>query len=288
MYQLGVAIKSLFREKWINLLTSLTIGFALLILAATLFIVSNLNTVVRKLPERFTVIIYLKDGISAADIQQMKRDLGAEKIVKDVTFVSKEDAFDDLKKTLSGSDFVLEGLEENPLSASFELKLRREMFTAEGVQKLVGAIREMPFTEDVDYGKGSVEFIHSFMRAISIVGGLFAGLIALSIVFVIYSTIKILFYRRNDEVETYKLLGATAGFIRAPFLIEGAAVGFVGGLAGLAGAYGFYYVLFTEFGGTFPLLRYLSFPVLSIGLLPFFGAALGIIGSVVAIGRIKF
>ena len=58
-------------------------------------------------------------------------------------------------------------------------------------------------------------------------------ILSTGIIFVCYSTVKILFYRRTEEIETFKLLGATKGFIRTPFFIEGAVIGACGGLLSL-------------------------------------------------------
>lgn len=288
MYSLKIAIKSLMREKWINLLTSLTIGLALLVLSVTVFSVYNLGAIAKKLPEKFTVMVYLKDGLTDADIEKMKVQLQGERLVQSATYISKEKAFKELKDTLRGAAFVLEGLEENPLSASFEVKVRKDLFSIQAVEELVKRIEAIPFTDDVDYGKGFLDFIHTILKVINVIGIFVAGLIFFSIIFVIYSTIKILFYRRNDEIETYKLLGATANFIRAPFLIEGGVIGFLGGVIGVLGSFAYSSVLFFQIGKSLPLVHSLSFPAEIFVVLPLVGGLLGLLGSMMAIGRVKF
>lgn len=288
MYPLKIAIKSLLREKWINLLTSLTIGLALLVLSVSVFAIYNLGAIAKKLPEKLTIMVYLKDGLAEADIEKMKVQLEGERLVRSATYISRERAFRELKETLRGADFILEGLEENPLSASFEVKIRKDLFSRTAVEDLITRMRAMPFTDDVDYGKGFLDFIQAVLTAINIIGMFVAGLVFFSITFVIYSTIKILFYRRNDEIEIYKLLGATANFIRAPFLIEGGVIGFIGGVIGVAGAYAFSSVLFFQIGKNLPLVSSLAFPTELFALLPLAGGILGLFGSMAAIGRVKF
>jgi cell division transport system permease protein len=240
LYLLKLAIKSILREKWINILTAITIGFALLILSITVFTLYNIELVSEKLPEKFTIMVYLQDGLSNDEIDSSKELMEREKLVKSVVYISKEEAFKELKESLKGSEHILEGLDENPLSPSFEIRIKKEL-----------------------------------------------SLIFFAIIFVIYSTVKILFYRRNDEIETYKLLGATAGFIRAPFLIEGGVIGLLGGIFGIIESYAFYYVLF-NLGRDIPLLGYMSFPVHIFGVLPIVGLMLGLFGTVFALGRVKF
>ncbi|MEE9524560.1 MAG: permease-like cell division protein FtsX [Thermodesulfovibrionales bacterium] len=287
MYLLRLAIKSILREKWINILTAITIGFALLILSITVFTLYNIELVSKKLPEKFTIMVYLKDGLSRDEIDSSKELMEREKLVKSVVYISKEEAFKELKESLKGSGYILEGLDENPLSPSFEIRIKKGLFSMEAVEELIKKLESKPQVDAVDYGKGFLDFVQSFKNAMRMVGIFFATLIFLAIIFVIYSTVKILFYRRNDEIETYKLLGATAGFIRAPFLIEGGVIGLLGGIFGIIESYAFYYVLF-NLGSDIPLLGYMSFPVHIFGVLPVVGLLLGLFGTVFALGRVKF
>lgn len=287
MYLVRLAIKSILREKWINILTAITIGFALLILSITVFTLYNIELVSEKLPEKFTVMVYLRDGLSKEEIESAKERVEREHLVKNVVYISKEEAFTELKEGLQGAEYILEGLDENPLSPSFEVKIKKELFSMEAVESLIKKLGNEPQVDAVDYGRGFLDFIQSFKKAMRIVGLFFATLIFFAIVFVIYSTVKILFYRRNDEIETYKLLGATASFIRAPFLIEGGVIGLLGGIFGIIESYAFYYVLF-NLGRDIPLLGYMSFPVHIFGVLPVVGLMLGLFGTIFALGRVKF
>lgn len=287
MYLVRLAIKSILREKWINILTAITIGFALLILSITVFTLYNIELVSEKLPEKFTVMVYLRDGLSKEEIESARERVEREHLVKNVVYISKEEAFTELKEGLQGAEYILEGLDENPLSPSFEVKIKKELFSMEAVESLIKKLGNEPQVDAVDYGRGFLDFIQSFKKAMRIVGLFFATLIFFAIVFVIYSTVKILFYRRNDEIETYKLLGATASFIRAPFLIEGGVIGLLGGIFGIIESYAFYYVLF-NLGRDIPLLGYMSFPVHIFGVLPVVGLMLGLFGTIFALGRVKF
>jgi cell division transport system permease protein len=115
-------------------------------------------------------------------------------------------------------------------------------------------------------------------------------IIALSvgIIFVCYSTVKILFYRRIEEIETFKLLGATKGFIRTPFLIEGAVIGTAGGIVSLMGIFAFYSVILLRLGILLPLFKTILFPTGLFLSLPVIGLFLGMTGAAVALGRLRF
>ncbi|GBD99387.1 cell division protein FtsX [bacterium BMS3Abin07] len=275
------------REKWINLLSVITIGFALLILSITVFTLYNVELIAKRLPGKFTIMVYLKDGLPGNEIKHSEALLKRDSLVKSVVYISKEKAYRELRHNLRGAEYILEGLNENPLSPSFEVKIKKDRFSMEKVEALINRLKSKPYVDDIDYGRQILDFVQSFRTAMRAVGIFFSVLIFFAIIFVIYTTVKILFYRRNEEIETYKLLGATAGFIRAPFLIEGGIIGFVGGIFGVVESYTFYYVL-VRLAEEFPLLKYLSFPVNMFGVMPIIGLLLGLFGTVVALGRIKY
>ncbi|MCE5312000.1 MAG: permease-like cell division protein FtsX [Nitrospiraceae bacterium] len=287
-YSFKSAAKSLVKEKWINLLSVFTVASSLLMLIFVFLFLYNTHVLVQKLPERFSMVVYLKNNISQDDTQALLEEFKKRKDIEIAKYSSKERALEDLKEKLGTSRFLLEGLEENPLSSSFELKLTREAaLTQKTVKKIHDEIMKMPGVDDVYYGEKVVTAFHLVQRSIQNSSIIIFLAMALGVVFVIYSTVKILFYRRTDEIETLKLLGATRGFIRQPFLIEGGIIGLLGGALGVFGAFVFYVGVTYRLSSVIPLLNKLAFPLVMLAALPAAGLALGIIGAAIAIGRLK-
>ena len=112
--------------------------------------------------------------------------------------------------------------------------------------------------------------------------------LSLAVLFVCYSTVKILFYRKMAEVDTLRLLGATRGFIRAPFVLEGGIIGLCGGLISAAAVVGVVYAGFRKLEASLPMAGSLNMPPELLYWLPLTGLCLGVIGSMFAIGRIKY
>jgi cell division transport system permease protein len=123
---------------------------------------------------------------------------------------------------------------------------------------------------------------------IKTIGAILIIIMSAGTLFVCYSTVKILFYRKNREIETYKLLGASKGFIRAPFIIEGAVIGLSGGVLSLIGILILYYLVLLKVGLAFPIFKSFIFPLNMSYALPAAGLLLGITGAVFAIGRIRY
>ncbi len=286
-YSFKVAFKSLYREKWINLLSIFTVGSSLLIITLTVFFLYNLELITGHLPERFSMMIYLKDNLAQEEVQNVLSTLRKRPDVAKLKYISKDEALKELKETLHDTNYILEGLDDNPLAASFEMRLKKDFVNAASAAKIAGEIKKMPGIDSVYYGEKIAEAINLLKRSVENISLIIFLTIALGVVFVTYSTVKILFYRRKEEIEILKLLGATGGFIRAPFLIEGGAIGLMGGVLGTIGAFAFYIAVTYRLSIVIPILKTLVFPPGLLIALPLTGIILGIIGSAIAIGRLR-
>ncbi len=287
-YAFRLAIQSLFREKWINLLSVLTIASGLLVISIALFVAYNIDAATKRLPEKFAMILYLEDNTSRDRIDNITASLRKKTAVSSVRFISKEEAMKELKGLLKNSNYVFEGLDENPLPDSIEVKLRKESVSLESVKKISDEVLTIKGVKEIDYGEKFLATLHSVKSGAKTAGMTLVTIISAGIIFVCYSTVKILFYRRSEEIETFKLLGATKAFIRAPFIIEGGVIGLSGGIATLAGTLAFYYVLVARLSLSIPLLSTLLFPQRLFLSLPLAGLFLGVTGAVLAIGRLKY
>jgi cell division transport system permease protein len=283
-----VALQSLRKDKWINVLSMLTIFAGLFIISLSFFIFYNIDTATRNLPEKFSMVIYLEDSLSQEKIEQVITSVKSKKSVSWVTFTSKEEAFKDLKATLKDSQYVLEGIDENPLPDSLEVKLRKDAMGSESVKQLAEEMKRIKGVSEVDYGEKFLSTLHNIKSSVRIVGIILAAILSTGIVFVCYSTVKILFYRRNEEIETFKLLGATKGFIRAPFLIEGAVIGLAGGVTSLVAMFVLYHLVVVKLAVSLPVFNAVLFPARIFLFLPLIGMVLGISGAAIALGRLKY
>ncbi len=286
-YSFQSALKSLAKEKWINILSILTVGSSLLIITLAVFFLYNLGLIANHLPERFSMMAYLKDSLSQKETQAIMDSLKKRPEIAKVTYISKEDALLELKQTLRDSSHLLAGLDENPLTPSIELKLRKEFVTPSTTSRIAGELLKIPGIDTIYYGERIAEAIHLLKQSVQNISIIIFLTISLGVVFVTYSTVKILFYRKKEEIEILKLLGATGGFIRTPFLIEGGIIGLIGGILGIIGAFVFYFAVTYRLSEVIPMLKTLLFPVGILIALPFIGTILGVIGSAIAIGRIR-
>ena len=287
-YSFRLAVQSLLHDKWINLLSVLTIAVGLLFTAITLLTVFNISLATKDLPEKFSIMLYLKEDLSQQDIETLMKTARKDPSVEKVKYITKEEGWKELKASLKNTDYVLEGVGENPLPDTLEIKLKSETISPETVKKLTASLKAIKGVSEIEYGEKFLASIYSLSMGIKTIGAILIIIMSAGTLFVCYSTVKILFYRKNREIETYKLLGASKGFIRAPFIIEGAVIGLSGGVLSLIGIFILYYLVLLKVSLAFPIFKSFIFPLNMSFALPAAGLLLGITGAVFAIGRIRY
>lgn len=287
-YSVRLALQSLWHEKWINILSVLSITMGLFLISNVTMALYNIDIFTKRLPERFSVIAYLKDSLSEQDLQNIAASIRNNKNVEKLRYISKADALKELKASLKDADYILEGLGENPLPSSLEIKLKKEAVTPESVKLFISEIKDVKGIDDIQYGEKFLMSLNSLKVGMQTAGIILTTIMVSGIIFICYSTVKILFYRRKEEIETLKLLGATSGFIRTPFLIEGGTIGMVGGIISMVMIAAVYYSLIFNLAMTAPLIGSIVLPPEIVLSLPVAGIFLGITGALIAMGRIRF
>ncbi len=287
-YAFTLALQSMIREKWINILSVLSIASGLLIISLALFSVYNVDAATKSLPEKFSMILYLDKDIQKDKVDTVADALRRQRAVQSVRYIPKEEAMKELKSVLKNSSYVLDGLDENPLPDALEVKLKKDAVGQESVKNLADEALKIKGVKEVEYAEKFLSTLNYLKVGLKTIGIILIATLSTGIVFVCYSTVKILFYRRKEEIETFKLLGATKGFIRTPFLIEGAVIGTTGGILSLIGIFIFYYLVLLRLSVAMPIFKMILFPSNLFLPLPFLGMFLGLSGAAIALGRLKY
>ena len=136
-------------------------------------------------------------------------------------YVPKEEALARLKNILGDKANVLSGMDSNPLPASIEIQLEKKYRNMEFIQGFASELDSWPSVEQVFYGQNWLKNFLSLYRIFRVLTWAIGGLIFLASGFIVYNTVKLTVYSRREEIGIMKLVGATDGFIRIPFLLEG-------------------------------------------------------------------
>jgi cell division transport system permease protein len=290
VYSLQAAFKSLWHEKWINFLTILSIGTSLLILSAFVGVTLNADSVLKRWAKSFGLVVYLDNTLNRKAEDRLKDFFQQDPDVLEVKYISKDRAIRELHEILGTNASILEELEGNPLPSSFELRLRRELLKPEIVKRKAGEIKQINGVEDVQYGEKWLSSLNTLSKAMKIIAAFLGCAIFTAVIFISYNTIKIFFFARRHEIETLKLLGATRSFIKLPFLIEGLFIGIFGGIISCLALFGVQSLIVYKSADILPSIRAIivSLPVQAYILVPLAGAFMSLIGSFIAVGKIKY
>lgn len=182
---------------------------------------------------RIFVDVFLKDGTTDEQISVLKRKITNDDRVKTVTYVSKEEARESLNEDLKKAAALLD---ENPLPAS----LRVVPKDPDDVEAITASLKVKNDEGKTVYVNAQIDEVRDgeddTEKILSVTGGIKYAMWALAILLMlaatalVANTIRLSLYARRREIEVMRLVGATAWFIRWPFVIEGLVVGFFGGL----------------------------------------------------------
>lgn len=250
-YAFCEAWKGLRRNGLSSFLSLLTTFLALSLLGATFLVEANLRYMFKTIEQGVDVQAFLKKGVSATEIDQILAAAKEIPGVREVTYVSPDDGLKQLREIFQDMASVLDGLEtNNPLPPKIEVKTTR----VEEIVSVASSLREIPGVEDVIYEKEAQEKLEAIGRVLQIAG--LVGVISIGVVsvLVIGNSIRLTIIARRHEVAIMKLVGATDGFITAPFFFEGLLLGFFGALAASGVLIGGYYWLSRWLVVTLPYL----------------------------------
>jgi cell division transport system permease protein len=211
-----------------------TIGVCLLLVGAFALLVANMESILARFGEELHLVAYLEPGIAEQKLAALMERALAEPGVETVEYVSIEEAAARFRATQPERAVLLEGLAQNPLPASVELRLDAAHRSGEAVRALTKRLAALPGV--VEIGSGN-EWIEGYAQAVALIrsiGLAIGAVLALATLLIVANTIRLSIYARRDEIEILRLVGASRSYVAAPFLLEGLLEGLAGGLLGLA------------------------------------------------------
>ena len=283
------AFQSIKHNRFTHLVTIGTITFALLTFGIFIVTVINLNRIFDDWGKRIHLIAYLDKNTNAVEIKKARERIANLPQTKNVTYVSKERALTILKESLKDQDGILENLDENPLPASLEIKLKKAYNNPQNLKTFVAEVKRIDTISDVEYGQEWLEKFSAFISIVKLVGVSIGAFLFLATILIISNAIKLTIYSRREEIEIMKLVGATNFFIQVPFFLEGFIQGLCGSLLALGILYVSYKILISKIIADYSLyLGALNLIFLSQKLvvaLILFGIILGVFGCALSMGR---
>ncbi len=272
------------RRLYVVAVTSLAVAF--ICLGATLLGVTNLDAAATRWGQSGRITVFLKDGADAQDVAQLGVVLEGLADVQEVTHITPSQARNSfLEEADVGAD--LSALPSEVFPASLEITLVSGV-TRERSESIASRLAEFRAVSDVEsYGAWFQKLDQLLWGARMLAVGL-ALLVMFCVVAVIGNTIRLAVARRRQEIEVMKLCGATNGFVRGPFVLEGMFQGFASALLAVLALLVGYLVLHEPVDSTLAALtgsRVVFLGAWTLVALLVGGALIGAIGSAVSVRR---
>jgi len=283
--QLGYVLKEGFsgfnRAKLSMFAAIFTICVSLLLLSFFAILFLNANSVVTSLREKVEMEAFLNEQLSSDKITEVKGMVEMLEGIREVHYVSKEEAAKIFHEEF-GED-IYKVLNFNPLPASLKIFLKDGYKTAKQAAVISNQVKSIKGVDDVIYRKQLLEMLDQramLFLWITLGVGIF---ITISSIILVANTIRLAIYSKRKIIQTMKLIGATRGFIRTPFLLEGFLQGLVGG-AITAGTI-FALVTYVEPWLTVSLSEFVHVRPYYYGIIIGIGCGLGLLGSMISVRR---
>lgn len=261
----------------LSALSIMTIAFSLFAFALFGVVAINIRQALEGVAERVEIRAFVTEGTPIEDVARAADEIMKYREVHSARIVTQEQALARARRELGEFSDVFE---EGILPASIDIRLQPGARDPRSVSAVAARVRTLSFIDDVRFGEEWISQLHR-LRNIAGITGIVLGLaFAVVAVIIIGATIRMTVLARSKEISIMRLVGATDGFIRRPFLIEGFAKGVIGGMVAL--------VLTWLAAATMEM--YLNFQatffddrLLLLGLAG--GALIGLFGSAFAVGR---
>ncbi|HZW24600.1 MAG TPA: permease-like cell division protein FtsX [Gallionella sp.] len=228
---LSAVMRRMFASRVGGLLNILVIGIALSLPAGMYVLLKNAQGVVAQLSGTPQISLFLSQNALEDDIAELRSRLEANGAVAEVEFVARDRALEQLKRSTGLAD-VIGSLEKNPLPDAFIVSPR--VTDPQALDALREELSQLPRVEQAQLDSAWAHKLDALLGFGRLAVLILASLLSLALVAVTFNTIRLQILTQRDEIEVSRLIGATDGFIRRPFLYFGALQGLLGGLTAWA------------------------------------------------------
>lgn len=279
-YILRETIHSMKRNPWLSIASVLTVMVSLVILGFSVFFLANASNLAKSFESQLEIAAFVQNTTTQSELEGLQTQIQGLIGVASVTIVTKDQVLTDFGKTMSGSQSnILADLGgKNPFSDELKVKAT----DPQNVKALADAIAALPGVDRVRYGQGFVDKLLKFTQWLRWIGLGVVAAFGIAAIVLISINVKMNVFSRRREIQIMKLVGASNSFVRWPFLIEGLALGLVGGAlaAGIVGMGYNWITMYVQSTLTFlPVVQNATlFRQVSVGLL-LAGMAMGALGS---------
>lgn len=223
-YTLGQGFKNLVRNGWYTMASITTVTVCLFLFGMFYSVLINFQNIVSQAEEGVSITVFFKEGTTEDQMFALKSEIEKRSEVREIVYESADEAWEEFKVGYLGE--YADGFPENPLEGESNLQIYLSDVSEQSV--LVAYIESVSIVRSVNRSEIAANTLSSANKLVAMISmGLIALLIAVS-VFLISNTVSVGINIRREEINIMKYIGATDFIVRAPFVIEGMIIGFIG------------------------------------------------------------
>jgi len=220
-------LRRMFASPLAGILNILVIGIALSLPAGMYVLLQNAQGLVAQLSDTPQISLFMSMDAKADDVDKLRKQLEQHPAIARVEFVARTQALEQLKRSTGLAD-VIGGLNQNPLPDAFIVYPKPS--AAQSLDELRIELTKLPKVELAQLDSAWAYKLEAMLKFGRMVVVILASLLSLALIAITFNTIRLQILTQRDEIEVAKLIGATNGFIRRPFLYFGATQGLLGGI----------------------------------------------------------
>lgn len=230
-YLLGKGVENIWKNRMMAFASFCVLLISLLLVGISVLFFINISSMVGGVEDKNEVVIYLQEDTTDMEISDLYGQLTRMDNIAEVTFYSKEDAFADMKASMTDAEMLFDSMgNDNPLVDAYRIRVA-------DISRIDETLMWIDTLEHIESVSAPIDFVNiltELRRIITIVCGVIIGALVIISIVIIANTTKASVFSRRAEIQIMKYVGATNSFIRIPFFVEGMVTGLLAGCGALA------------------------------------------------------
>ena len=277
LYSMREGIAGLRRARMASVITVSTIAITMTLLGLFLILTFNIQGIAQSFRNRMTFEVFIDNSLESTDIQLLEKNIMDLEGVEDVTFISKEEALERYRRDFENDPLEIVGY--NPLPPSFQVRLMQDYRYPERAEDVVRKTKELEGVDKVVYHENLFRLVYRYSRIVILADVALFLTVLLAAVLLVANTLRLTILSQRKTIQIMELVGATEGFIRRPYLIQGMLQG------GIGGGIGSFIVWIVIQGISLRFPDFLRVTLLMILFPLVLGLTLGLLGAAIGLGR---
>lgn len=243
-YLIGDGFRNVLKNKKSTASCLIIMCAAMLIFGIFFVIGENISHIMKIVTEEQGIQVFLKSDVSDDQIKEAKKIIEDINGVNTLTYVSREEALQQMKAQYQEKASLLEGIPEGQMPPSYVVTLT-DLSLNEQVQKEI--TNKIPYLDEILSSNETISTLMGIAKVIRIISMVLLIILVIISIFIISNTIKLTVYARRKEISIMKYVGATNGFIRWPFMVEGIIIGIIAAIISILFVGVIYNILMNKF-----------------------------------------